>query len=259
MSKISDDIQLKKQQLQIEIQAIRLLMKHPGSKGTEAESAIASLLRKYLPKKFSLGSGFVSMDEKLSPQMDIVIYDEILNAPIFQGDVSGVYRAGAVYGCVEVTMGTLTKKKLEDDIKKHAKLRATTKGCKVKFKNVFSEKHPSGKGTIVKEETFYDTPPPRAYICALSGTNFKTIESLSDAVKSYTKKHGAHIHGLLVIDWKKAKKNEKEWLVRTVPYADYATKHFTTDALYQMIQSMNRSFLGMKVGKFPAADDDENI
>ena len=104
MSKLTDYLILQKKQLQIEIEVIRLLMQHSSSEGTEAEKVLSGLLRKYLPQKYSIGSGFVTKDGKLSPQIDIIIFDNILNVPIYAGVASGVFKAGSVYGCIETVL-----------------------------------------------------------------------------------------------------------------------------------------------------------
>ncbi len=113
-------------------------------KGTEAEKVLAELLRKYLPQQYSIGSGFVAENENLSSQMDIIIYDNMLNVPIYKGVTNGVFRGGSVYGCIEVTMGRLTRKKLETDIKKLGKLR------KIFKEHVRSKEHVGFKKLGVK-------------------------------------------------------------------------------------------------------------
>lgn len=254
MSTIKKYLILQKKQLQLEVKAIRLLMEHAPSKGTEAEILLAKLLRKYLPKKYSISSGFVAMKEKLSKQIDIIIYDELLNTPIYKGGNSGVYKIGSVYGCIEVTLGKLTKKKLETDIKKLGQLRGMVKNSKIGFKKIYSKPDKSGRGFVVADKTIKSGPPPRTYICALSGTSFRTPERLAEAVKRLTKKYDAHIHGILVIDSSKSRSMEKEWLIRTMAYSDFDTIYVTKNALYNLFNSMNTNFLGMLVGKYPAKD-----
>lgn len=257
MNKLSSYLQLKKKQLQLGIKSIRLFMTHASSKsikGTEAEKILEDLLRKYLPKRYSFGSGFVVENGKLSPQTDIIIHDEILNTPLYQGEFSGVYRMGAVYACIEVTVGELTPQKLEKDIEKLSKTRSMARNGRVKFKKICSIPRESGKGTVVTQESFESTPPPRTYICALSGTTFKTPESLAKKTEELTKKYVAHMHGVLVIDSHNQKKIEKEWLIWTEAYKNYKTNFITKDSLYTLIQGMNVDFFGMCVGKYPAAD-----
>ena len=66
MSNLKDYLNLLKKQLQNEVDSIRILMRHSSSKGTEAEKSLSGLLRRYLPKKYSIGSSFVTENGKLS-------------------------------------------------------------------------------------------------------------------------------------------------------------------------------------------------
>lgn len=253
MSKLTDYLKLQKKQLQIEIEAIRLLMQHSSSKGTEAEKVLSGLLRKYLPQKYSIGSGFVTEDGQLSPQIDIIIFDNILNVPIYEGVTSGVFKAGSVYGCIEVTIGKLTRNKLETDIKKFGKLRNMLRK-NIGFKKIYSQPHSTGRGNVVAEEPFKAGPQPRTYICALSGTTYTTPEKLAADVKELTIKYEAHMHGILVVDSNRSNKPEKEWLIWTKAFSNYQTDHKTTDSFDTLLKGMNANFMGMHVGIYPAAD-----
>ena len=87
MTNLATYLNLQKKQLQIKVEATRLLMQHESSKGTEAERCLTTLLRKYLPNKYSIGSVFVTENGKLSPKIDIIFYDDIINVPVYQGNV----------------------------------------------------------------------------------------------------------------------------------------------------------------------------
>ncbi|MEK6776072.1 MAG: DUF6602 domain-containing protein [bacterium] len=232
---------------------IRPQERHSSSKGTEAERMLSELLRKYLPQKYSIGSGFLSENEKLSPQTDIVIYDNMLNVPVYKGVASSVFKAGSVYGCIEVTIGKLTRQKLEADIKKLGKLRNMLKK-NIGFKKIRTQPHPTGRGSVVAEETFKAGPPPRTYIRALSGTTYTAPEKLAADVKKITTKYEAHMHGVLVIDSNRSNSPEKEWLIWTKAFSDYETDYIKTDAFYTLLKTMNANFMGMHVGIYPAAN-----
>lgn len=60
------------------------LIDHPGETGTDREEIIRHFLRKYLPKRFDISTGFV-FDSKgqVSKQMDIIIADSD-TSPIFE-------------------------------------------------------------------------------------------------------------------------------------------------------------------------------
>jgi hypothetical protein len=62
---------------------VSLLIDHPGEKGRAGEHIVRNLVRSVLPKKFSIGTVFiVTSTRKRSPQIDIVLFDEQMNAPI---------------------------------------------------------------------------------------------------------------------------------------------------------------------------------
>jgi len=85
-------------------------------KGYEREGEVSKFLAEYLPKRFSLGQGFVSdMNIRLSQQQDIVIYDA-LNCPILcPGTTSQIFPVESVYATIEVK-SKLTKAELESAI-----------------------------------------------------------------------------------------------------------------------------------------------
>lgn len=56
-------------------------------------------------RRFSIGTGLIVCSEPTSPpsrQTDVVIYDEIENAPLHQELVAAVYPVEMVYGAIEV-------------------------------------------------------------------------------------------------------------------------------------------------------------
>jgi len=308
-----DIIELHKKQLKLEIDAIRLSIQHSAVKGSEAEAAFRRLIRKHLPQRYKIGSGFVLNADNISHQHDVIVYDDFMNAPVFLGDNSGAFFGGAVYGVLETTISQLGSKKLEEDIRKMAALRNLFPEGKVAFQKVIScpifneeeleymvgqclssgtsindvwpeikEKCISEDGAfigdpynltsvrdydkkvvsdmivnlsayakkyVVKEKIIYSTPPPRTYLCALDGTSYKSIDSLSKTVNKLTKKYGAHIHGLLVLNKKGA-----DWLLATKAYKNYEVEIKTEDAFFHFLENMKCDFQGMSVGKYPAAD-----
>ena len=138
MTKKKDIMILHKKQLRLKIDAIRLAINHNAVKGVEAEFAFKQLLRKYLPQKYKLLSGFVMNGGNISNQHDIIIYDDSINVPMYLGNYSGLFIGGAVYGILETTITKLSKSKLEGDIIKIANLRKLFNKDKVAFQKVIS-------------------------------------------------------------------------------------------------------------------------
>ncbi len=78
---------------------------HYGERGRNDEQRVTKLLEQVLPRRFSLGTGFVlssHIDLPASPQMDIVIHDEMHNSPLFRELAANIFPIEAVYATVEV-------------------------------------------------------------------------------------------------------------------------------------------------------------
>jgi hypothetical protein len=138
MTTKKDILELHKKQLALDINVIRLAIQHKAVKGSEAESAFKRLLRKHLPQRYNLLSGFVVNTDRISRQHDIIVFDDFMNAPMFLGDSSGLFMGGSVYGVVEVTIARLNTAKLKCDIEKIAQLRKIFPESKVPFQKVVS-------------------------------------------------------------------------------------------------------------------------
>src|SRR6266566_743017 len=78
---------------------------HPGERGRNDEERFRAFLAKVLPRRFSIGTGFLvcsDPDAPASRQMDTVIYDEIYNSPLHREPAAYVFPIEMVYGVVEV-------------------------------------------------------------------------------------------------------------------------------------------------------------
>ncbi len=76
---------------------------HPTAKGDESELNWIGLLRKYLPERYKVDSGFVVDHEgNISDQIDIIIYDRHFTPFIFRGENIVYIPAEGVYAVFEV-------------------------------------------------------------------------------------------------------------------------------------------------------------
>ena len=100
LSKIEEELLLSK------LEAVRKAISHAGEKGRSLESEVTSLLRSFLPGEYGLTTGFVvyhtENGPRLSPQLDIIIYDPIRSGPIARLATCDVLPLEAVYGYIEV-------------------------------------------------------------------------------------------------------------------------------------------------------------
>jgi len=88
------------------LEAVRATITHAGEKGRALEQAVTVLLRDLLPTEYGLATGFVAYHAdgavKLSPQLDIIIYDAVRTGPLARLAACDVFPLEAVHGYIEV-------------------------------------------------------------------------------------------------------------------------------------------------------------
>ncbi|MCM3330159.1 hypothetical protein M3641_26215 [Bacillus cereus] len=90
-------------QMQQKLLLNREFIKHPGTKGDSLELNWISLLRDYLPQRYSIDSAFIiDCHNNLSDQIDIVIYDRQYSPFVFNQDDVKYIPAESVYAVFEV-------------------------------------------------------------------------------------------------------------------------------------------------------------
>ncbi|MFA4826993.1 MAG: DUF6602 domain-containing protein [Candidatus Shapirobacteria bacterium] len=76
---------------------------HPVAKGNETELNWIGLLKKYLPERYKVDSGFVVDHEgSFSDQIDLIIYDRHFTPFIFRGENVAYIPAEGVYAVFEI-------------------------------------------------------------------------------------------------------------------------------------------------------------
>lgn len=178
---------------------VRLLIDHPGEKGRAAENIARSLIRAVLPKKFAIGSGFiVTSTGKRSPQLDIVLFDEQMNAPISLSGEIGVFPIECVYGTVEVKhrLASFTLAQTARSIGQVRKFKPEKY-----YIAPILEDYGDGN-TKMRWVEHQGTLAPRSYIFAFD-TSFRSIEALEKAMESASSRFGAFFHGVIILnkDW----------------------------------------------------------
>ncbi|PEQ76579.1 DUF6602 domain-containing protein [Bacillus cereus] len=101
-------------------------LNHNGEKGKEAEEILKNFLKKYLPKKFEVTTGFVHTDMGISNQSDIILYDASNYAPLYSGYANKIIHMNSLRAVIECTM-RVNKKKIEEDNKKIENLKVLYK------------------------------------------------------------------------------------------------------------------------------------
>jgi hypothetical protein len=91
-------------QLRVEAKYFSNQIEHNGEKGHLNETHFRAILRRFLPKRFGIATGFIVSTNggQLSPQCDIIIYDAINNAPLYESEAFSVFPIEMVYAVIEV-------------------------------------------------------------------------------------------------------------------------------------------------------------
>jgi hypothetical protein len=215
---------------------------HKGERGRNDELRLQDFLKRVLPGRYSIGSGFVTCpDETKAGQQrhrDIVIYDEHPNAPIFREAASSGFPAEMVYGSVEVKADLQTSDL--DEIHKHiTEFRAISKSRSI----AAWVTTPGRRG--VQREVQAVSGAARSFIFSYNA-RWSTPEAFQQAIARTFSKPGAHLHGIIVL--------EKGWFMRQLAYKSPAQFNFFADnALARFVAHMIDEMSLVPVG--PAALD----
>ena len=91
------------EQMKCKLMTNRTVISHPGTKGDASELNWIEILRKYLPKRYSVDKAFiVDCNNNISDQIDIVIYDRQYSPFVFNQDDVKYIPAESVYAIFEV-------------------------------------------------------------------------------------------------------------------------------------------------------------
>lgn len=110
--------------LQAEVDGLAKLVEHSGEQGRENELALARVLASLIPGRFGTGSGLlIDANDQQSAQVDVVIFEQAMEAALFAQTTQLLFPIEAVYGAIEVKT-TLTAEDVVEFGVKSAKLHA---------------------------------------------------------------------------------------------------------------------------------------
>lgn len=213
------------------------VLPHSGDRGRNNEERLREFLSRILPKKYSVGSGFVVCSEPsvpVSSQTDVVLFDEFHNSPIHRELASHVYPVEMVYGTVEVK-GRLEKRDLKKICEDIAKIRALGEyRYYIKYRAVAKSDAQPTK-LVVGQTEHHSGVPPRAFVFAYEQRGWQTLSEFLDSLREAAREIPAHIHGLAVLD--------SDWYVTQEAYAEDSPKYQATegDALLNFVNGMLHS------------------
>ena len=97
--------------IKIVIESSSKLIEHSGTKGTTSEDILRELLKQFLPRKYSIGSGIIyDRTGNYSKQVDLIIYDSFYHPNVYNQGTSPLFPVDIVYGAIEIkTRLDLTK------------------------------------------------------------------------------------------------------------------------------------------------------
>jgi hypothetical protein len=224
---------------QFESEVLTAALPHSGERGRNDEDRARAFLSRVLPKKFSLGTGFLlCSDPTVAPsrQNDIVIYDDFNNSPLNREIAANVFPVEAVYGTVEVK-GRLTTKDLHITLLANAHIRTMANH---KMYVGYGATGPKGKQVVQTVDIAWKTKP-RAFIYAYD-CQWRTPDKFKAAfISTLARVPGSHIHGCIVVN--------KGWYAYQKPYTDPAHVEVHTDAaLLRFVSNMTHS-----LASFPMA------
>lgn len=205
ISPVSDYYEAVRKTFDLQAEVLSRTISHSGEKGRNNEEFLKEFLRQALPKKFEIGTGFIlssDMHKSLSRQVDIVIYDNTTNSPLFNQLAFGVFPIESVYGTIEVKTRASAA-----DLRKSWESIAFVRGLAqtkryIEYGTHFLDGDP--KKPVTGIHVLRNGLPPRSYVFAYDVAGWTSLAKFSVFVRDTLKRKGsAHLHGLCVIkkDW----------------------------------------------------------
>lgn len=227
----------------LQTQVLTAVLPHSGERGRNDEERFKEFLRRTLPHRFSLGTGFiVSSDPTIPPssQTDIVIYDEFFNSPLHRELAAFVYPIEIVYATVEVK-GSLKSADLSKCLRDIAKIRAMAAAKRyVVYTSVPVDKKDPTKRILALKEVPRDSAP-RAFLVAFDVKGWASLRSfVSSCERALSPNRAAHLHGIAVLS--------KDWFVYQVAHKQTVKLKWATDnALARLVNQLVISMQGTEM------------
>ncbi len=231
-------------QLQSEI--LTGVLPHYGERGSNDEDRFRDFLTKVLPKKFSVGTGFIvcsNPEISMSSQTDVVLYDEIQNSPLYKELSAFVYPAEMVYGTVEVK-GLLQPKDLKKILEDIQKVRAFGPNrWYVRYKSAPKSPNRPDQPIVELEEFQFSKVPPHNFVFAYAQKWWSNFEKFESDLKEAIMETPAHIHGLVVL--------EEDWYLSQEAYSETGHEFQVSkdNALLHFINGLMHSIASVPMGQ----------
>lgn len=84
------------------LEAVKQIVSHNPTRGTFAEALLRELVAEFLPQRYAAATGFVMHTQGRSSQVDVLIYDQLTDAPVFRDGGFVVLTPGTAKVAIEV-------------------------------------------------------------------------------------------------------------------------------------------------------------
>ena len=243
------------EQFKLQSRVLTDVLPHAGERGRNDEERFREFLTRILPRKFSVGSGFVVCSETSVPpssQTDVVLFDEFHNSPLHRELTAHIYPVEIVYGTVEVK-GRLEKRELPKIVDDIAKIRALGKHRYYMAYGSVQKPNSQPGAFVVGHAEIHTEIPPRAFVFAYEQKGWSSLNDFLDSLTEANQAASAHIHGLAVLD--------SDWYVTQEAFAEDPPKYLATegDALLHFMNGMlysmgSVSMTQMSINRYYARD-----
>lgn len=189
------------------LDATRAALSHAGEKGRVLERGVANILRAMLPAEYGLSTGFVAYIEdgvaKLTPQLDVIIYDAVRGGPIVRLETSDVFPLESVYGYVEVKASIVSASDEAAEFAEHSIESALERNRALRAEPLRRGGYyfPVGKvGSKYREQHLVGL---RSYLFAFEATGSAAdADYLAQRIADFSQRlgHHTHMHGVFIAD-----------------------------------------------------------
>ena len=66
------------------LNAVQEIVSHNPTRGTFAEALLREVISEFLPQRYTAATGFIMDRPNRSNQLDIIIYDQLTDSPVFR-------------------------------------------------------------------------------------------------------------------------------------------------------------------------------
>ena len=190
------------------LEAVRAAIAHAGEKGRALENGVQTLLRSILPAEYGLSTGFIVSHTKegprLSPQLDIIIYDAVRSGPLISLETCDVFPLEAVYGYVEVKAGIRSSSDEADTLADNSIEQCLTINHALRSTPNRRYHLPAEDSPIKTALGHWVVPAIRSYVFAFEALDgvTKDLDKLAQRMANFSKQLGkpTHLHGLFIVN-----------------------------------------------------------